>query len=149
MDSVKIYLAGLKSRVASFELSRVLDIKQNSLNKKKLITLLKTNSEQIKLNCNKYTNQWVKLFSNEQTNKNEEKLTQISNFVLDKTDIKSHLLNIRSFNDSIYLCNSDMTEKISITSSDNFPFESIANNPKVYFEKENSYWIMRIRCGRR
>ncbi|MCO6545986.1 MAG: DEAD/DEAH box helicase [Gilliamella sp.] len=148
MDSVKIYLAGLKSRVASFDLSKVLDIKQISLNKKKLITLLKNNSQQIKLYCNENTNQWVRLFSSEQINKNEDKLTQISNFALNKTDIESHLLNVRSFNNSLYLCNSDMTEKIPIISIGEFPLESIANNPKVYFEKEDSYWIMRIRCSR-
>lgn len=80
--------------------------------------------------------------------KEEDELTQISNFVLKNTEPESHQLNVRSFNGSLYLCNADLTEKILISSSKKFPFKSIADNPKVYFEKEASYWAMRVRASR-
>lgn len=148
MDSVKIYLAGLKSRVAAFELSNVLLGKLTSLNKLKLVKLLKDNSVNIELLCDEGTKQWVELFTREQDGKVEDELTKISNFVLKNTEPESDQLNVRSFNGSLYLCNADLTEKILISSSKKFPFKSIADNPKVYFEKEASHWAMRVRASR-
>jgi hypothetical protein len=145
MDSVKIYLAGLKSRVTAFELSKVLVGKLTNLNKSKLIKLLKDNSLNIELLCDEVTNKWVELFTSEQEGKDEDELTQISNFVLNNTESESQQLNVRSFNGNLYLCNADLTEKISITSNDELPFESITDNPKIYFEKEGSHWAMRVR----
>ncbi|MBB6054913.1 DEAD/DEAH box helicase [Tolumonas osonensis] len=148
MDSVKIYLAGLKSRVAAFDISKVLVGKLTNLNKSTLLTLLKVNALEIEFLCDETTNKWVDTFTMEQEGKTEDELTKISDFVLVDIMPKSHQLNVRSFNDKLYLCNADMNEKISITSSDEFPFGTIADNPKVYFENEDSHWTMRIRTNR-
>ncbi|OYQ69135.1 hypothetical protein B9T13_10070 [Wohlfahrtiimonas chitiniclastica] len=145
MNAVEVYLAGLKSRVAAFELSSVLAGKVNALNKSKLITLLRDNSQDIKLQCSATTKEWVKLFVAERDEKTEDKIATISKFVFNHTELKSHHLNVRSYDDKMYLCNTDMTEKILITSSDELPFELVADNPKVYFEKEDSCWVMKIR----
>ncbi|USD36805.1 DEAD/DEAH box helicase [Ferrimonas sp. SCSIO 43195] len=148
MDSVKIYLAGLKSRVTAYALSSVLVGKFTNLNKSKLIKLLKDNSLTIEFLCDEVTNKWVELFTREQKSKSEDELTKISNFILNNVEPESHQLNVRSFKGSLYLCNPELTEKISIISSDEFPFESIADDPKVYFEKEALHWAMRVRASR-
>lgn len=145
MDSVKIYLAGLKSRVTALELSSVLAGKFSDLNKSKLIKLLKDNSSIIELTSDETTNKWVELFTKEQEGENGDGLTQINNFVLKNADPESQQLNARSFNGSLYLCSADLTEKIAINSTDEFPFASIADNPRVFFEKERGYWAMRVR----
>ncbi|MCS6205567.1 DEAD/DEAH box helicase [Shewanella baltica] len=145
MDSVKIYLAGLKSRVAAFELSSILHGELTNLNKSKLVKLLKDNSPNIEFLCDKVTNKWVELFTREQEGNIESELTQISNFKLNNYNPVSNKLNVRSLNGSLFLCSPDFTDKIPISSNDELPFESITNNPKVYFEKEASHWAMRVR----
>lgn len=145
MDSVKIYLAGLKSRVSALELSSVLAGKFTDLNKSKLIKLLKDNLPIIELTCDETTNKWVELFIKEREGANEDGLIQINNFVLDNAEPKSQQLNVRSFNGSLYLCSADLSVKLPITSTAEFPFESITDDPRVFFEKERGYWAMRIR----
>lgn len=145
IEAVKIYLAGLKSRVAAYELSNVLAGKLKNLNRSKLVRLLKASSEEIALLCGEQTNKWVELFISEQVSKSEAPLTEISNFVLNEIKPTSNELNVRSFNGKLYLCNAEMSEKISITSTEELPFEAIADNPKVFFEKEASHWAMRVR----
>ncbi|TOF39292.1 DEAD/DEAH box helicase [Vibrio parahaemolyticus] len=148
IESVKIYLSGLKSRVASFDLSNALEGNLTNLNKPKLVKLLKDNLENIEFLCGKTTNKWVELFTKEQENIEESELAKIGNFVLKNTEPKGYHLNVRSINDRLYLCNEDFSEKILITSTKKFPLRSVADNPKVYFEKEDSHWAMRVRGSR-
>ncbi len=149
MDSVKIYLAGLKSRVTAFELSSILDGKLTGLSKSKLIKLLKENSLNIELLCNSVTNKWVELFTRETEGKNEDELPHINNFSLSDNEPISDQLSVRGFNGNLFLCSPDLSSKIPVGSNDKFPFESVANNSRIYFQREGSHWEMRIRASRK
>lgn len=149
MDSVKIYLSGLKSRASAFGISRILTGKVTNLNKSKLIMLLKKNIIDIELLCDVKTKKWVELFIAEHDRKFEDEIPEIKNFVLNNLKSKSNHLNIRSYNSKLYLCDVGMTEKILISSSDELPLETIANNPNYYIEKEDYHWIIKSRTSSR
>lgn len=145
MNAIKIYLAGIKSRVAAFDLSNVLNNKIKGINKSKLLDLLNKYFADIELSCSETTIKWVELFNVGLSKKQSEAISLIGDFNLANTTINSNLLNVRSFNEEHYLCSPDFEEKIKIKSSRKFPFEKVSNNSRVYFKIEGEIWKMKVR----
>lgn len=145
MDATKIYLAGIKSRVAALDLSSVLNDKLKGINKSKLLGLLNKYSLDIELFCSETTQKWVELFNVELSKQKNVPISRIENFTLTNTPTKSDFLNVRSFNAKHYLCSPDFEEKTEIKSSKEFPFEKISNNSRVYFKRDEEVWKMKVR----
>lgn len=144
MDAVKIYLAGIKSRVAALDLSYVLNDKLKGINKSKLLNLLNEYKTDIEFICSETTLKWVELFNIGLSKEINEPITEINDFKL-KDAINSKLLNVRTFNAKHYLCTPDFEEKIGIISDHKLPFEKVSNNPKVYFKRKGNVWKMKVR----
>lgn len=145
MDASYIYLAGVRSRSTALDLSKVLNGKVKGINKSKLVYLLDKHLTEIHLHCSDTTFRWVNLFSTNLSKQNSTKNYQIKDFTLKSVVIGSDLLNVRSFMSELYLCSPDFEEKIKIKSSQEFPFEKVSNNPRVYFKCEDNIWRMKVR----
>jgi superfamily II DNA or RNA helicase len=144
MDAIKIYLAGIKSRVAALDLSSVLNDKLKGINKSKLLDLLNEYKLDIEFFCSETTLKWVELFNIGLSKEVNEPITEIVDFKVNE-NTNSELLNVRGFNNKLYLCSPDFKDKIEIESSEELPFEKVLNDPRVYFCKDNSVWKMVIR----
>ena len=144
MDAIKIYLAGIKSRVAALDLSSVLNDKLKGINKSKLSALLNEYAVDIELVCSDTTLKWVELFNIGLSKVVNDPITKIVDFTLGET-INSEILNVRGFNKKLYLCSPDFKDKIEIKSSKDFPFDDVSNNFKVFFERDGEIWKMKVR----
>ena len=144
MDAIQIYLAGIKSRVAALDLSSVLNDKLKGINKSKLLDLLNEHKIDIELFCSDTTLKWVELFNIGLSKEVNVPITEIVDFTLGE-NTKSELLNVRSFNNKIYLCSPDFNEKIEIESSKELPFENVTNNSRVIFKRDGEVWKLKVR----
>ena len=145
MDAVKIYLAGIKSRVATLDLSKVLNGKIKNVNKANLVELLNEYSVDIQLRCSKTTCKWVELFNFNLLNAVSKPIHRINNFKLNQNVENCNFLSVKSFNGKHYLCSPNFEKKIEVISDKKFPFETVSNTPNVYFEQENNIWKMKLR----
>lgn len=144
MDAIKIYLAGIKSRVAALDLSSVLSDKMKGINKSKLLDLLNKHKIDIELFCSETTLKWVELFDIGLSKEVNQPIAEIVDFTLSK-HAKSEILNVRGFNNKLYLCSPDFEDKIEIKSSKDLPFNDVSNNPKVFFGRDGGVWKMKVR----
>lgn len=131
--AVKIYLSGIKSRVASLDLSKVINNDFVNISRYKLFKLIMSHQEDINKYCLPITTQWIEIFFAEQSNEVIESIPEFESFKLQKT-IESDILNVREYEGKVYLCSPDFEAKIWIKLSETFPFEIISNNLKVSFK---------------
>jgi len=147
--AVKIYLSGIKSRVASLDLSKIINKDFEDISKRKLFNLILSNKEKISKYCLPTTTQWIEIFSTAQSNQSTIEVPKINNFTLKKISqvIEGNILTVRKFQNTTYLCSPDFKTKIAIKSTNSLPFANIGNNLGVYFEYNNDSenWIMRLR----
>ena len=144
--AAKIYLSGIKSRQAAKELSLIFKERLVNNNLHEILDIIIQNTTALKKreDCSAHTLRWIELLDNA-SSISKKTLFKIPNFSFrDKSlEIKSPVLYCKSFKNSYYLCNSDYTEKISISINETFPFNEIANIPGIYFENQDNIWKMR------
>jgi len=147
--AVKIYLSGIRSRVASLDLSGIINSDLVDVSKRRLFNLIISNQEKISEYCLPVTSEWITIFETEQNYSNRTDVPKVSNFTLSKISetIESNVLNVRKNEQNVYLCSPDFKTKIAVKSTDSLPFSSIGNNMGVYFMYDdfNKNWSMELR----
>lgn len=147
--AVKIYLSGIKSRVASLDLSKIINKDLSEISKGKLFSLILSNKEEIAKYCLPISIKWIETFSTEQSNKITIIAPLFSNFTLHDSlpCVESQILNVKKFKDITYLCSPDLSTSIKVESTEYLPFNRISNNAGIYFEynSENKNWVMKLR----
>ena len=147
--AVKIYLSGIRSRVASLDLSKIINTDLVDVSKRKLFNLIISNQEKIRESCLPITSEWITIFEKEQHYSNRTDVPKISNFTfgeISKT-IESNVLNVRKNGNNLFLCSPDFKTKINVSSTDSLPFSNVGNNMGVYFMYDdfNKNWFMKVR----
>jgi len=144
----KIYLAGIKSRKASIELSELIGPKLFEDNVTEIYIYLVLNIKEISELCSLNTSRWLELLRNNSKAK-FRRIPHIERFTFKKLDIKSDVLLSRIYDDKVFLVSPDYDEKIEVSSSKEFPFDRLANNLGVQFNKVskngNTDWDIKIR----
>jgi len=142
----KLYLCGLRSRVAATELSQLLNQDLLDISRIKLYELLLENTDKIKQHCSKFTFDWINAFL-ESPEHQKQSIINIPGFKIDWKTFSTKSLRIRKIKDSIYLCSPDYNEITEISSSKDLPFDHIANDLGITYEydKNDSGWSIRIR----
>lgn len=147
--AVKIYLSGIRSRVASLDLSGRINSDLVDVSKRKLFNLIISNQEKINAYCLPVTSEWITIFETEQNHINSIDIPKVSNFTLKKISetIESNVLNIRKNEQSVFLCSPDFKTKIAVGSTDSLPFSSVGNNMGVYlmYNDLRKNWSMEVR----
>lgn len=131
--AVKIYLSGIKSRVASLDLSEIINNDFANISKHKLFRLIISHQEEINKYCLPITTQWIENFYIEQANKVIKQIPEFKSFNLSKP-IESDILNVREYEGKVYLCSPDFKTKIWVKLTEIHPFEIVANNLEVSFK---------------
>ena len=147
--AVKIYLSGIRSRVASLDLSKIININLVDVSKRRLFNLIISNQEKISEYCLPVTSKWITIFEIEQNHNNNTEIPKVSNFTLNDISerIESDILNIRKYENNVFLCSPDFKTKIAVRSTDSLPFSSVGNNIGVCFMYDdfNESWSMELR----
>ncbi len=147
--AVKIYLSGIRSRVASLDLSEIINSDLVDVSKRKLFNLIISNQEKISEYCLPVTSEWITIFETEQNHINSIDILKVSNFTLKKISetIESNVLNIKKNEQSVFLCSPDFKTKIAVELTDSLPFNSVGNNMGVCFMYDdfNKNWFMKVR----
>lgn len=147
--AVKIYLSGIRSRVASLDLSWIINSDLVDVSKRRLFNLIISNQEKISEYCLSVTSEWITIFETEQNHSNSTDIPKVSKFTLKKKSetIESNVLNIRKNEQNVYLCSPDFKTKITVKSTESLPFGSLCNNMGVCFMYDdlNENWTMKLR----
>ncbi|WP_066402695.1 DEAD/DEAH box helicase [Aliarcobacter cryaerophilus] len=147
--AVKIYLSGIKSRIASLDLSKIINTELKDVSKRRLFNLIIANKEKISEYCLPVTSEWITIFETERNYSNSTEIPKVSNFTLNQISetIESNVLNIRKDEQNLYLCSPDFKTKIAVLSTNSLPFSNVGNNMGVYFiyDDFNKNWSMKLR----
>ncbi|MCQ3972401.1 MAG: DEAD/DEAH box helicase [Anaerolineae bacterium] len=136
--AARIFLAGIRSRVAATELAR-LDIQFGSS-----VSSISDNLHNADFRKALFTQVspetaiWLNLILNDRPYRK----TSIPNFAPFrlKQPIDVDTLYSRTFGDDIFLCSLDGTKKIPVESSNDWPFDRIANDPRFVFTQRDGVW---------
>jgi hypothetical protein len=142
----KLYLCGLRSRVAATELSKILKQELADISRRKLHKLILANIDNIMQHCSKFTCDWIKALLESPEN-DKLAIKSIPGFKVNWKSFSSDSLRVRKLRNSLYLCSPDYGELTEISSSPAVPLDLIANDLGITYEydKGGSMWSMRIR----
>ncbi|USK62811.1 DEAD/DEAH box helicase [Peribacillus frigoritolerans] len=142
--AAKIYLAGINSRIAATELSKILDPQQEELSIKRLRDYI--SSLELEKGISKNTLNWVSLLKKNTNNAIEHELPKIQDFYLKHSIDKDILvLNAKQYNGATFLCSPDYSFFIKVDVTKEFPFDKVSENFGVYFKFENDRWSIQLR----
>ncbi|MGU3397960.1 DEAD/DEAH box helicase [Priestia sp. D51] len=142
--AAKIYLTGVQSRVAATELSTVLNPELQELSVRRLrIQIINHFDSLAEITDNTF--QWLTMLKTLKSNINLVPI-KIPSFTLrESLPINSNILNVKQYQDSIFLCSPDYKDKIKINFNEKIPLKEYANNLSVYFLNNNAKWVMKSR----
>ncbi len=144
--SARIFLAGIRSRSAAAELAtlgapfsnNILQIRRQLCDSEFVETLRPLVSSA--------TAVWLELIIAEALN-GSETLPVFPVFSLKNADAVD-LLHARRLGDKVFLSTADARTRIQVKPTDKFPFDRVANDPRVAFERFGTTWRMRVRDPR-
>lgn len=144
--SSKIYLSGIRSRSASLELSQYINTALETESIVRITNVILENKNQLKEYVNDTTSRWIDILSSEKSFISK-RVKKINDFTFSDKEliVKTKILNVRSISEKLYLCSPDYKEKIEVSSSTDFPFNSIVDNTAIYFEFVGDTWSMKNR----
>lgn len=146
--STKLFLAGVRSRTASVELSQYITNPKASISGIRVALLDADIVAALSNTISASTLEWLKLLSAEHGSK---KVTYPScaRFRLDTPEYVD-ALHVRKYDPdgSIYLCSIDARFKLAVNSSDDLPFEKLADDPRFVFLRDSDAWVQQSRDPR-
>lgn len=143
----KIYLSGIKSRIAAKEISEtinLLDLDGTAKLKDVRDHLLSNIEELIEEVENPLSVEWLKTLELLNKENSIGKVKKIKDFTLPDDEISSTRLYVKEYPEGNYfLCGRDYEEKIGVLSNDDFPFETMVNRMDYYFRFNGEVWQFR------
>ena len=145
IESAKVYLAGIKSRECSLELSTFIDIDVESSVKQQLFDVFRL-VQSGKLTCSEKSYSWLELLEERNksiTIKTLEKL--VANISEDQTGKYDELI-VKHHNNKIYLCSYDYKVKLLVKNKFYDKLKMLLNIQGVFFSKQSSKrWELKSR----
>lgn len=142
----KIYLAGVKSRVAAMDIfdSFTYDLyaEPNMNIRETRETIIEHMIELKKEATDVLTNRWLDFINADYRRNIKKSLPKFNNFILPKyPDLLAKRLYVKTIdNKTMFLSSPDYTEKFEIRSSTEWPFDFYANLMNYYFEYDGKVW---------
>lgn len=144
--AARIFLAGIRSRVAATELSRldaqfgdsVSAISNNLLDPDFMDALIPQVSTP--------TAEWLKLILADESRR-KIVVPNVTPFKL-KRPLDLQKLYARSLGENVFLCSLDGRKKIRVKSSARRPFDQVTDDPRFVFEKSGETWLLTARDPR-
>jgi len=138
--AVKNYIGGIKSRLIATEIRNVIEVPTDNLTISDHIDFLLSVKEGFNDQLSDDAKTWLSIIESRQKEKIKEEV-QFPNFTLD-TLIKDKTYSVKIFNGNCYLCSSDYISKVSVESTEQFPFEKIGHKLSYFFRHDdvNEFW---------
>lgn len=146
--SARIFLAGIRSRAAAVELGRFVSDPTASPSRLRRSLLDKETSARLREVVTPETVTWLDLLADEQAS-DSEALPMFSDFTL-KAPPNVRVLHSRKIpeRETAFLCSTDGRFVFKAKSTDEFPFHSVANDPRFVFQRSGAVWSLHSRDPR-
>lgn len=146
--SAAIFLCGIRSRVASMELSGILhDTLRGETAVLRVARFLRDRDvvAHLKPMVSDLTASWLDILA--ASGRSRSPAPRFPDFSV--TGIAtSRFLHVRKFKDRFFLCSSDYRERVAVGVTEEFRFDLVADDPRIVFERENGVWRLKIRDPR-
>jgi hypothetical protein len=144
--AARIFLAGVRSRAAATELA-ALDIAYgNSIPDIRRKLRNSAFVDNLRMLVSPPTSEWLELLITEAAQE-RSLVPEFRAFKLRSSE-KMTVLHVRQLNDQIFLCTADGRMRIPVKANDRFPFDRVANDPRVVFVRSGSVWYLTPRDPR-
>lgn len=137
--AARIFLAGVRSRAAATELASVnadWDFSVSGITRK----LRDPNfTGPIRSQVSSGTASWLDLMEADAARRQSKPIPSFPLFMLSGSEGAS-LLHARQIDDQVFLASTDGKTRIKVDSTEEFPFDRVANDPRLVFVKRNDTW---------
>ena len=147
-SAAKVFLAGVRSRVAAIELSRFVTNPDASSLRIRAALLNPAIVASLSAAVSPSTYEWLNLLSADRSSE-AESIPKCSNFRLDAPENIS-ILHARRLmpGGPVWLCSIDARFKRSVKSTETLPFAKFANDQRCVFVREGGVWVQYCRDPR-
>lgn len=146
--AAKIFLAGVRSRVAAVELTRFVTNPAASVSRIRKALLDSVTVKELSSVVSDSTREWLHLLSAEHNEPMVEP-PQCAPFRLATPD-EVDMLHVRQQNptDHIFLCSTDGRYKYAVTPTEDLPFDKLVNDARLSFVRNDEVWVTNYRDPR-
>lgn len=146
--AAKVFMAGVRSRIAAVDLSRFVTNPAASVSRIRNALLDPAIVTALTASVSVSTLEWLQLISAEHGAIAVDP-PQCARFRIEApADVRTlHVRQVKP-NGSIYLCSTDGLFKVAIRSTEKLPFEKYADDPRFVFARDGDAWIQQCRDPR-
>ncbi len=137
----KVFLAGIRSRTAAMDLSRLVKNPKVSVSKLRKALLDKNTQDKITQSISPTTLELLRLLSSEHPTP-APVLPPCADFKLD-TPVEVESLHARMVDSRIFLCSSDARFQFETSPTKELPFDLYSNNPEYVFVRAGNAWTLK------
>ncbi len=145
--AARIFLAGIRSRVAATELAALGIAFGNSVSEISRNLRDSGFSNHVRSLVSPATASWLVFIIAESASRGHEFVPVFPRFTLQGAE-EIDVLHVRKLGDQIFLCTVDGTAQFPVDSTDELPFDRVANDPRVAFMRVGHTWQLTIRDPR-
>lgn len=145
--AAKVFLAGVRSRAAALELSIYVEDASESVSRIRSSLLRRISIIRENGFMSEASLEWLQMLSQDQLEESEQ-APYIPPFTANHSFAGVDVLHVRELDNALYLTSTDCKQRLSVQSTDQLPFASVANDPRFAFVREESTWNLVIRDPR-
>lgn len=147
-SAAKVFLAGVRSRAAAVELSQYVTNPTASISGIRAALLDADIVATLSATVSASTLEWLRLLSAEHGSQ-KVAYPRCARFRLN-TPEHVDALHVRKYDPdgSVYLCSTDARFKFAVASSDDMPFNKLADDPRFIFLRDGEAWVQQSRDPR-
>lgn len=142
----KVFLAGVRSRAASMELSAFVTDPSASVSRIRKTLLDPTTITALSHFVSASTIEWLHLLS-EEHGVPDIAHPHCARFRLEAPD-DVKVLHVRQLHGQLYLCSTDTRYKYGVLATDELPFDKFADDPRFVFSRDSGAWVQQCRDPR-
>lgn len=148
--AAKVYLAGVRSRVAAVELSHFVTNPAASVSRIRRALLDEDTVNALSPSVSASTLEWLHLLSAEHSTEDNPPPRCNEFQFKDPLPAEINTLHVRQLTPlgSVFLCSIDARFKIAVKATEQLPFDKLANDPCFAFYRYGDTWIQQIRDPR-
>lgn len=146
--AAKVFLAGVRSRAAAVELSQYVTNPTASISGVRMALLDADIVAALSATISASTLEWLQLLSSEH-GPQKVAYPRCTRFSLN-TPEHVDALHVRKYDPDgrVYLCSTDARFKFAVASSDDMPFNKLADDPRFIFLRDGEAWVQQSRDPR-
>lgn len=146
--AAKVFLTGVRSRAAAVELSQYVTNPTASISAIRAALLNANIVEALSTSVSASTLEWLLLLSAEHGTPNAD-YPRCARFLID-TPEDVDALHVRKYakDGGVFLCSADAKFKVKVASSDDLPFDKLADDPRFNFTRDGEAWVQQSRDPR-